>query len=282
MPMRCLTVTAIDDRVAHRLDAVGDQLRLGHQAGAERAPLHALARAAAVQVDLVVAPLLAQLRAVRQVGRLAAAQLQRDRMLVVVEIEVARDVAVQQRAGRHHLGVEPGVARDQAVEVRGNGGRSSPSSARRSVFACCISSNPYFSLWREQYDFPELPANAPFPHLVATVATGGFDLRSATPGERRSAARVTSPVRKLSRRGRRPSWARKVEAEMDARHFNDTRGLAKLTLKVFIDWYFGEIGAAHPFGKNKTAVLRTWQQDHGARSHQAPCYDKMLSRSNLQ
>lgn len=59
------------------------------------------------------------------------------------------------------------------------------------------------------------------------------------------------------------AWARKVEAEMDARRFNDTRGLANITLKELIDWYFEEIGAAHPFGKNKTAVLRTWQRDHG-------------------
>jgi integrase len=59
------------------------------------------------------------------------------------------------------------------------------------------------------------------------------------------------------------AWARKIEAEMDARRFNDTRGLANLTLKDLIDWYFDEIGAAHPFGKNKTAVLRTWQRNHG-------------------
>ena len=50
---------------------------------------------------------------------------------------------------------------------------------------------------------------------------------------------------------------------MDARRFNDTRGLANLTLKELIDWYFEEIGTAHPFGKNKTAVLRTWQPNHG-------------------
>ncbi|KNZ67872.1 hypothetical protein AB595_23200 [Massilia sp. WF1] len=42
------------------------------------------------------------------------------------------------------------------------------------------------------------------------------------------------------------AWARKIEAEMDARRFNDTRGLANLTLKNLIDWYFEEIGSAHP------------------------------------
>jgi hypothetical protein len=58
------------------------------------------------------------------------------------------------------------------------------------------------------------------------------------------------------------AWAQKVEAEMDARRFNDTRGLANITLKELIDWHFDEIGAMHPFGKNKTAVLRTWQRGH--------------------
>lgn len=59
------------------------------------------------------------------------------------------------------------------------------------------------------------------------------------------------------------AWARKIEAEMDARRFNDTRGLANLTLKELIDWYIEEIGSAQPFGKNKTAVLKMWLRDHG-------------------
>jgi hypothetical protein len=50
---------------------------------------------------------------------------------------------------------------------------------------------------------------------------------------------------------------------MDARRFNDTRGLANITLKELIDWYFEEIGAAHPEsespGRNrgaKSVVIR--------------------------
>ena len=102
--------------VAHRPHAIGDERRLGHQARAEAAGLHALGRAADVEVDLVVTPALAQLRALRQRRRIAAAQLQRDRMLGRIEVEMARHVAVQQRAGGHHLGVEPRVARDEAQE----------------------------------------------------------------------------------------------------------------------------------------------------------------------
>ena len=105
------------DHVAHGFHAVGHQLRLGHQAGAKRAFLHALGRAAAVQVDFVIAPLLAQPGAGGQVCRVAAAQLQRHRVLFLIEAQMALHVAVHQRARRHHLGVEPGVARDFAVEL---------------------------------------------------------------------------------------------------------------------------------------------------------------------
>ncbi|MFC5550769.1 tyrosine-type recombinase/integrase [Massilia aerilata] len=59
------------------------------------------------------------------------------------------------------------------------------------------------------------------------------------------------------------AWARKIEAEMDARRFNDTRGLANITVKKLIDWYFEEVGTAHQFGKNKIAVLLTWQRTRG-------------------
>lgn len=59
------------------------------------------------------------------------------------------------------------------------------------------------------------------------------------------------------------AWARGIEAEMDARRFKDVRGLANLTLKVLLVRYREEIGAEHPFGKNKDAVLRMWEREHG-------------------
>ena len=45
--------------------------------------------------------------------------------------------------------------------------------------------------------------------------------------------------------------------------FKDVRGLANLTLKELIIRYREEIGAEHPFGKNKPAVLNMWERDHG-------------------
>jgi len=105
------------DGVAHRAHAVGDECRFGHEAGAERAALDALARATAIEVDLGVAPALAEARASREVGRVAAAELQRHRLLDRIEAEMARHIAVQQGAGGHHLGVQAGPRRQQAMEV---------------------------------------------------------------------------------------------------------------------------------------------------------------------
>ena len=73
------------DGINHGLDAVGHQLRLGHQAGTKSAALHALAGTATVDVDFFIAPLLAQAGAVRQISRLAAAQLKRHRMFLGIE-----------------------------------------------------------------------------------------------------------------------------------------------------------------------------------------------------
>ena len=103
--------------VHHGFDAVGHQLGFGHQAGAKGPALHPLARAAAVDVDLVIPPLRPQLRAARQVGRVTAAQLQCHGVLFHVEAQVPRHVAMDQRAGGHHLGVQQGVPGQQPVKV---------------------------------------------------------------------------------------------------------------------------------------------------------------------
>jgi len=55
-------------------------------------------------------------------------------------------------------------------------------------------------------------------------------------------------------------WARSVEAEMDAKRYQDSRGLDHISLKETIQRYRTEIG---PFGKNKTAVLAMWERIHG-------------------
>lgn len=66
-------------RRTHGGNTVGHQRRLAHQAGTEAPGLHAIGRAAAIEVDLVVAPLLRDRRRLRKQCRLATAQLQRQR-----------------------------------------------------------------------------------------------------------------------------------------------------------------------------------------------------------
>lgn len=104
------------DRVAHGLHAVSHKRGRGHQAGAERAFLHPVRRTAAVQVDFVVAPILAGPGRAREGIRLVAAQLQRDRMLGAIEIEVPGGVAVEDRAGGDHLGIKAGMRGQQPME----------------------------------------------------------------------------------------------------------------------------------------------------------------------
>ena len=108
------------DRQRHRRphggDAVADQCRLRHQAGAEAALLHPVRRAAEIEIDFVVAEVLRDARALRERARIAAAELERHRMLRRIEGEEPRAVAVDHRAGRHHLGVDERAPGEQAME----------------------------------------------------------------------------------------------------------------------------------------------------------------------
>ncbi|MNI59228.1 hypothetical protein D3C73_1143810 [compost metagenome] len=107
-------------RDVHRLDhgryALGHQHRLAHQAGAETPRLHAVGRAAAVEVHLVIAPLGGDARGLCQQGRIAATQLQRQRLFAGIETEQALAIAVYHRVGVHHFGVQPRTRRQQAME----------------------------------------------------------------------------------------------------------------------------------------------------------------------
>ena len=53
----------------------------------------------------------------RQISGLATAQLQRDRVLLLVKAQVARHIAMHQRARGHHLGVQQRILAEQAVKV---------------------------------------------------------------------------------------------------------------------------------------------------------------------
>ena len=103
-------------RFAHGRHAVRHQGGLALQASAKGPTLHPRTRAAAVQVDLVVAPLLRQPSTARQIVWLTAAQLQCHRVLFLVEVKMPRHIAMQQRTCGHHLGVEQRAAGDEAME----------------------------------------------------------------------------------------------------------------------------------------------------------------------
>ena len=75
------------DRALHRGDALGDQRGLRHQAGAEAAVLHPIRRAADIEIDFVVAEILADLGRGREIARIGTAELQRHRMLARIEAE---------------------------------------------------------------------------------------------------------------------------------------------------------------------------------------------------
>ena len=69
----------------HRGNAVTYYGRLGHEAGTKPAVLHAVTRATAVQIDLVVTPLFTERRALGEVGGYSAAQLQGHGVFLLVK-----------------------------------------------------------------------------------------------------------------------------------------------------------------------------------------------------
>ena len=104
------------DGLLHRRDTLRNQLRLGHQAGAEVSTLHAIGRTADIHVDFVVAEVFADFRALREIARVRSAKLKCDGMLARIETEQPLAITVDDRAGGHHLGIEQCAARQQAME----------------------------------------------------------------------------------------------------------------------------------------------------------------------
>ncbi len=116
-PMRHLTVTGTRTAAVDGGHALGDQLRLGHQAGAEAAVLHPVGRTADIEVDLVDSRSPPRSRRPgAQRRRIGAAELQRHRMLGRVEAQQLLAVAMDHRPGGDHLGIEQRPARQQTVE----------------------------------------------------------------------------------------------------------------------------------------------------------------------
>jgi len=122
-------------RLRQRRHACRHQSGLAHKAGAEAARLHPVGRAAHIEIDLVIAEVFGDFRRFRQPDRIAAAQLQPQRMLGGVEAQQAATVAVQHRLSRHHLGIEQRVRRQCAVQHAA--GTVRPVHHRRDAEAVC-------------------------------------------------------------------------------------------------------------------------------------------------
>ena len=100
----------------HRDDACADEIRRAHQAGAKRSGLHAVGRAADIEVDLVVAERLADAGGRGKLGRVRAAQLKRNRVLRGVKAEEALAIAMNDRVCHHHFRVKQRVARQLPMQ----------------------------------------------------------------------------------------------------------------------------------------------------------------------
>ena len=115
------------DRALHGADALGDQLRLRHQAGAEAAGLHPVRRTADVEVDLIVAkssPIFAAVASSR--GSEPPSCSATGCSLASKPSSLARSPWTMAPRG-HHLGEKQRTPRQSAGETRGSAGRSSPS-----------------------------------------------------------------------------------------------------------------------------------------------------------
>src|SRR6185312_11796065 len=96
---------------------LSDARRLAHQARPERSARHAIARATAVEIDLVVAGLFSRARGLGEVGGFAASELQRYGMFLGIKCKEARAIAAKNRRGGDHLRVEQHRGREAAQEV---------------------------------------------------------------------------------------------------------------------------------------------------------------------
>ena len=104
------------DGVGDRRHAVGDQTWLAHQTGAEASALDPVGRTTDIEIDLGVAEVCGDPRRSRQVARVGAAQLQRQRLLAGIERQQPGPITMQDRAGGQHLSVKPRVRRKLAME----------------------------------------------------------------------------------------------------------------------------------------------------------------------
>ena len=102
-------------RCLHGAETFGDQRGVVHQAGADAVVLHAVAGAADIEVDFLIAVGQGDFAGARQGFRLAAAQLQ-GAGRVCLMLQMARGIAVNQRASSDHFRVKKGATGKKTVQ----------------------------------------------------------------------------------------------------------------------------------------------------------------------
>ncbi len=90
----------------HGGDCLGDPIGLEHQAGSKIAALNAIAGAADVEVDAVVAPGLGEAGAMGEATGVIAADLEDEGLFLGGEAEEPIEIAMDDRLGCNHFGVE--------------------------------------------------------------------------------------------------------------------------------------------------------------------------------
>src|ERR1700737_3646775 len=100
----------------HGRDPTGDEARFPHETSAKTALLHAVRGTADVEINLIVAEIGCDLRALRKLFGLAAAELKRNWMLRRTEGKKPCAVAVDDRRRRDHFRIDARTAREQAME----------------------------------------------------------------------------------------------------------------------------------------------------------------------
>ena len=104
------------DGCTHGVHAFTHQFGLTHQTSAEGAILHAIRRATDVEVDFRKAGVRTKPRDLRQIARLASAELHGERMLCRTECQQASSIAVQERSCRDHLGIKASLSAEDPVK----------------------------------------------------------------------------------------------------------------------------------------------------------------------
>src|SRR5690554_5175466 len=104
-------------RITHGLHSSGDLFRIPHQTGPDQVILHTVAGTANVEIDLVIAPSLGNGSALCQLTRIAAPQLQGNRMLdLIVAKETLTWAAMQNGPGGNHFGIQQNVTSQRPSE----------------------------------------------------------------------------------------------------------------------------------------------------------------------